>query len=82
MNALATDTARYAGHGDAEKAARIRHEMQLEARLKRAGLLEVRWKCTHCRKGSVTLTGHWSAHGKLLGTSGLCSTPGCLDWGN
>jgi hypothetical protein len=82
MNAQVAEGPRYAGHSDAEKGARIRHEMQFEARLKRASLREVRWKCTHCRKGSVTLTGHWDARGQLRGTSGLCSTPGCLDWGN
>lgn len=82
MNAVVQEPARYAGHSDAEKAARIRHELQFETRLRRNGLLEVRWKCTHCRKGSVTITGHYSAHGRLLSTSGLCSTPDCLDWGN
>lgn len=82
MNAQLQPAPRYAGHSDAEKAARIRHELQFETRLRRAGVQSIRWKCTHCRAGSVTISGHYSVQGRLLSSSGLCTTPDCLDWGN
>jgi hypothetical protein len=82
MNAVAKDTARYARFSELERAARIRHEMQYETRIRRAGVESVSWRCTHCGVGRITVTGHYNAQGKLLSTSGLCSTPDCLDWGN
>lgn len=82
MNAVAKEVSRYLDLPEAERAARIRHEQQFETRIRRAGLDAVSWKCTHCRQGRITVTAHHSAQGKLLSTSGLCSTPGCLDWGN
>lgn len=82
MNALAKDVAHYASLPEAERASRIRHEQQFETRIKRSGLTEVSWKCTHCRAGRVTVVAHRDVRGTLISTSGQCSTPGCLDWGN
>lgn len=82
MNAVAKDVQRYAGLPELERAQRIRHEQQYETRIKRSGLGEVAWRCTHCGAGRVTLVAHYSATGRLLSTSGKCSTHGCLDWGN
>lgn len=82
MNAVAQEVSRYLGLPEVERCQRIRHEQQLETRIKRAGLAEVSWRCTHCRAGRVTVIAHYSAQGRFLSTSGKCTTHGCLDWGN
>lgn len=82
MNAVVADVPRYAGLSESERAQRIRHEVQFETRIRRAGLSEVSWRCTHCREGRVTVVAHYSAQGRFQSTSGHCSTHGCLDWGN
>lgn len=82
MNAVAQEVQRYAQFTELERAQRIRHEQQLETRIRRAGLAEVSWRCTHCRVGRVTVVAHYTAQGRFLSTSGKCTTHDCLDWGN
>jgi len=82
MNAVVREVSPYAGLSELERCQRIRHEQQFETRIRRAGLAEVSWRCTHCRQGRVTVVAHYSAQGRFISTSGHCSTHGCLSWGN
>lgn len=73
---------RYSGKSPDEVARLIRAEMHLITAFLRAGADEASWACHACDSGRVVIRLIDLSNGREIRkrTSGICTTPGCLNW--